>query len=85
MTTIARRQRLRAAAAVSIALLLAAIVLSLLVGARAIAPSVVLDALLGRGVPSTDALVVLTQRIPRTVIGIVAGAALALPGRSCRV
>lgn len=65
---------------ISILLLLGAIVLSIAVGARAIAPADVWGALLNPDQVTADNLVVITQRIPRTVIGIVAGAALAVAG-----
>jgi iron complex transport system permease protein len=55
-------------------------VLSLGIGARPIAPTTVLDALLSPESSNADHTVLLTQRIPRTVIGILAGAALALAG-----
>ncbi|WP_200847133.1 iron ABC transporter permease [Microbacterium sp. 18062] len=64
----------------AILLLLLAVALSLTVGARAVDPSVVLDALLRPDPTDNDHVVVLTQRVPRTIIGLVAGAALALAG-----
>ncbi|QNP70542.1 iron ABC transporter permease [Streptomyces roseirectus] len=57
----------------------AAVVLSLAVGTRAVPPSAVLDALLRDG-GSPDALVVRSLRLPRTEIGLTAGAALGLAG-----
>lgn len=57
----------------------AAVVLSLAVGTRAVPPSAVLDALLHQG-ESPDALVVRSLRLPRTEIGLTAGAALGLAG-----
>jgi len=57
----------------------AAVVLSLAVGTRAVPPSAVLDALLNHG-DSPDALVVRSLRLPRTEIGLTAGAALGLAG-----
>lgn len=62
------------------ALLLVAIVLSLGVGARAIPPATVLDALLHFDPAVNDHVVVVDQRLPRTVIGLLAGTALALSG-----
>ncbi|MEV8317240.1 iron ABC transporter permease [Streptomyces sp. NPDC059900] len=59
--------------------LLLAVLLSLSVGARAIAPSAVIDALLHGG-HSDAAEVVREMRVPRTVIGLMVGAALALAG-----
>ena len=79
MTT-ARDRRGRLTLIVVIALLLVMIVVSLMVGARPIAPAVVIDALLRPDLDIADHSVVLVQRIPRTVIGIVAGVALALAG-----
>ncbi|NEB79146.1 iron ABC transporter permease [Streptomyces sp. SID14478] len=64
------------AAAVALAL---AVLLSLAVGARAIAPSAVFDALLHGG-HSDAAEVVRGLRLPRTVVGLMVGAALALAG-----
>lgn len=60
-------------------LVAAAAVLSLAVGTRAVPPSAVLDALLHGG-SSPDALVVRSLRLPRTEIGLTAGAALGLAG-----
>jgi len=65
---------------VACALLLAAVWLGLTVGARAIPLPAVWDALVHPGATSNDAVVVLDQRLPRTVIGILAGAALAVAG-----
>ncbi|MFE0174158.1 FecCD family ABC transporter permease [Streptomyces sp. NPDC059002] len=59
--------------------LLLAVLLSLAVGARAIAPSAVFDALLNGG-HSDAAEVIREMRVPRTVIGLMVGAALALAG-----
>lgn len=53
---------------------------SLAIGNRAIEPSVVLDALFAPVDGNNDHLVVRDQRIPRTVVGLVAGAALGLAG-----
>ncbi|MFF4231132.1 FecCD family ABC transporter permease [Streptomyces sp. NPDC001820] len=64
--------------AAAVMALLLAILLSLAVGARAIAPSAVLDALLHGG--HGDAEVVRQLRVPRTLIGVMVGAALALAG-----
>lgn len=54
-------------------------VLSLAVGTRAVPPATVFDALLHGGA-SPDALVVRSLRLPRTGIGLTAGAALGLAG-----
>ncbi|GGO47005.1 siderophore ABC transporter permease [Streptomyces lasiicapitis] len=56
-----------------------AVLFSLAVGARAIAPSDVFDALLHGG-HSDAADVVREMRVPRTVIGLMVGAALAVAG-----
>ena len=58
---------------------LLAVLLSLAVGARAVAPSAVVDALLHGG-GGDDAEVVRDLRVPRTLIGLMVGAALALAG-----
>lgn len=80
MIATARARRARFASAAVILILLAAIAASMLVGAREIPPASVWEALLQPDADSADHIVVLTQRLPRTVIGIVAGAALALAG-----
>lgn len=59
--------------------LLLAVLLSLAVGARSVAPSTVLDALFGGG-GGNDAEVVRGLRVPRTVIALMVGVALALAG-----
>ncbi|MEU6415066.1 iron ABC transporter permease [Microbispora sp. NPDC046933] len=64
-------------------LLVLAVLLSLAVGSRQIAPSVVVDALIHGGVHgggSDDAQVVRSLRVPRTLIGVMAGVALAVAG-----
>ena len=71
-------RRVLATSAAVVALLLA-VLLSLAVGARAIAPSTVLDALLHGGT-GDDAEVVRQLRVPRTLIGLMVGVALALAG-----
>jgi len=73
---VTRRLLVWPAAALAVA---AAVVLSLAVGTRAVPPSAVLDALLSHG-DSPDALVVRSLRLPRTEIGLTAGAALGLAG-----
>ncbi|MEU7691451.1 FecCD family ABC transporter permease [Microbispora hainanensis] len=60
-------------------LLVLAVLLSLAVGSRQIAPSVVIDALTHGG-GSGDAQVVRSLRVPRTLIGVMAGVALAVAG-----
>ncbi|HET8927807.1 MAG TPA: iron chelate uptake ABC transporter family permease subunit [Microbacterium sp.] len=64
----------------AVVLLLVAVVLSLGVGARAVPPATVLDALLHFDPGINDHVVVVDQRLPRTVIGLLAGMALALSG-----
>ncbi|MEU6145866.1 iron ABC transporter permease [Streptomyces sp. NPDC047081] len=56
-----------------------AVLLSLAVGTRPVPPSAVLDALLHGGA-SPDALVVRSLRLPRTEVGLTAGAALGVAG-----
>ncbi|MFB6705649.1 FecCD family ABC transporter permease [Streptomyces sp. 900116325] len=74
-----RRHRRALATATAVLALLVAILLSLAVGARTIAPSAVLDALLHGG-HSDAAEVIRRLRVPRTLIGLMVGAALALAG-----
>lgn len=64
------------AAALAVAV---AALLSLAVGTRAVPPNAVLDALLHGG-SSPDALVVRSLRLPRTEVGLTAGAALGVAG-----
>ncbi|MFE3140738.1 FecCD family ABC transporter permease [Streptomyces scopuliridis] len=73
---VARRFGWTAAAVVAVLL---SVLLSLAVGARAVAPSAVVDALLYGG-HSDDAEVIRQLRVPRTLIGLMVGAALALAG-----
>ncbi|TQJ32293.1 iron ABC transporter permease [Microbacterium sp. SLBN-146] len=79
MTTV-RDRRGRLLLLVMLVLLAGMTVISLMVGARSVAPSVVIDALVRPDMSIADHSVIVTQRIPRTVIGIAAGAALALAG-----
>lgn len=67
---------------VAVAAVLLACLLSLAVGSRPIAPTTVLDALLSAGdaVSDEDAQVVRSMRLPRTLIGLMVGAALGLAG-----
>ncbi|WP_123524427.1 iron ABC transporter permease [Streptomyces sp. 840.1] len=74
-----RRSRRALMTAAAVLALLLAVLLSLAVGARSIAPSAVLDALLHGG-HSDAAEVVRNMRVPRTLIGLMVGAALALAG-----
>ncbi|MVO86167.1 iron chelate uptake ABC transporter family permease subunit [Streptomyces sp. p1417] len=73
-------RRVVAMTAAVLALLLA-VLFSLAVGARAIAPSDVLAALLGDGHGDAAAAeVVREMRVPRTLVGVMVGAALAVAG-----
>ncbi|WP_424889659.1 FecCD family ABC transporter permease [Streptomyces sp. XH2] len=63
----------------AVAALLVAVLLSLAVGARPVAPGHVLDALLHGG-DGKDATVVREMRLPRTLVGLMVGAGLALAG-----
>jgi iron complex transport system permease protein len=65
--------------AAAVAALLLSVLLSLAVGARSVAPTAVLDAVLNGG-HSPDAEVVRELRVPRTLIALMVGAALALAG-----
>ncbi len=59
---------------------LVAVGLSLFLGSRSIDLAAVLDALGGRTGDAVEQMVVLDLRVPRTIIGLVAGAALGLAG-----
>ncbi len=59
---------------------LVAVGASLFLGSRAIDLGAVVDALTGQSSNTTEQMVVLDLRVPRTVIGLVAGAALGLAG-----
>ncbi|MGW1077763.1 FecCD family ABC transporter permease [Streptomyces sp. NPDC002537] len=65
--------------AAAVVALLAAVLLSLAVGARATAPSQVFDALWNDS-PGTAGAVVREMRLPRTVVGLMVAAALAVAG-----
>lgn len=73
------RRRTGWTAAATAALLLA-VLLSLAVGSRAIPPGEVVHALLHHGDHSQDAEVVRSLRVPRTVVGVMVGVALAVAG-----
>ncbi|MFI1970340.1 FecCD family ABC transporter permease [Streptomyces cinnamoneus] len=75
-STVRRRVGWTAAAVVA---LLAAVLLSLAVGARPVAPGHVLHALFHDGTDA-DTAVVRTMRVPRTLVGLMVGAALAMAG-----
>ncbi|MGO2658676.1 FecCD family ABC transporter permease [Mycetocola reblochoni] len=76
-----RRRTARGARATAIALaaLLVLLALSLLVGSRALDPSVVLAALSGDAGAEAEAIVV-GQRLPRTIVGALGGGALGIAG-----
>nr|WP_134006352.1 iron ABC transporter permease [Streptomyces sp. 846.5] len=65
--------------AVGLGLAVGAAALSLCVGTRPVSPDAVVDALVHGG-SSPDALVVRSLRVPRTVVGLLAGAALGIAG-----
>lgn len=71
-------RRLLALGAGLLALLLA-VVLGTFVGARGVVPGDVVAILLGRG-DGADAVVILTQRLPRTLVGALVGVALGAAG-----
>ncbi len=64
----------------AIVLLLLAVVASLAIGSRPVPPTGVWAALTGGEVPAPDAAAVVGLRLPRTVIGLLAGSALATAG-----
>ncbi|MEU6954497.1 iron ABC transporter permease [Streptomyces sp. NPDC045714] len=74
-----RLSRRAASTAAAVLALLLAVLLSLAVGARSIPPGEVFDVLLHGG-HSDAAEVIRTMRVPRTLIGLMVGAALALAG-----
>ncbi|MER8269230.1 FecCD family ABC transporter permease [Streptomyces sp. NBUL23] len=74
-----RLSRRAAATGAAVLALLVAVLLSLAVGARSIPPGEVFDVLLHGG-HSDAAEVIRTMRVPRTLIGLMVGAALALAG-----
>jgi len=63
----------------TVVLLIVVLVLSILIGANPLSASLVLDALRGEGSNEAN-YVVWTQRIPRTVAGVMVGAALSVAG-----
>ncbi|MGO4537057.1 FecCD family ABC transporter permease [Leifsonia sp. 2MCAF36] len=75
-----RRRRLLAGFVVAGVVLAALSVLSLMVGARTIAPVDVLQAVLHYSRTDADALVIVDTRLPRTLLGIAAGLGLGLAG-----
>ncbi|MEV6476904.1 iron ABC transporter permease [Streptomyces sp. NPDC051657] len=74
-----RLSRRAASTAAAVLALLLTVLLSLAVGARSIPPGEVFDVLLHGG-HSDAAEVIRTMRVPRTLIGLMVGAALALAG-----
>jgi len=68
-----------AAAPVLLLLLILAVALSLLVGAKPLPASTIVDALSGT-CQRADCIIVLDARLPRTLAGLLAGAALGLAG-----
>jgi iron complex transport system permease protein len=74
----------RATKAMGLAALLVVLLLSvgtsLFLGSRAIDLSSVIGAVLGQGGDAVEGMVVLDLRVPRTVLGLVSGAALGLAG-----
>ena len=75
-----RRAPLGAGLALGLVALALAVVASIAVGTKGLPPSVVLEALLHRDPADPDHLIVWQVRIPRTLIGLLAGAALGLSG-----
>lgn len=75
-----RRRRALTGFVVAVVVLLVVCVLSLMVGARTIAPGDVLHALTHYAPTDDDALVVVGSRLPRTLLGLAAGLALGLAG-----
>lgn len=80
MSAPVRPRRTLVVAVAGVALLAVFVLLSLGVGARQIAPGEVWRALVAYDAANPDHIVIVTQRVPRTVIGVCAGAALALAG-----
>lgn len=66
---------------VLLVVLAAAIILSLGLGARDIDPATVLNALLGQSSPTDyDSIVILSERMPRTLLGLMVGVCLGASG-----
>jgi iron complex transport system permease protein len=80
MLTSTRRATKALGLAALCVLVLVAVGLSLFLGSRSIDLSAVIGAVLGRGGDAVEDMVVLDLRVPRTVIGLAAGAALGLAG-----
>lgn len=75
-----RRRRLLVGFGIAVLALVIVCFLSLMLGARPIDPGAVLHALLHYDKNDNDSLVVVDSRVPRTLLGIVAGLALGLAG-----
>lgn len=80
MTSTLRARRLRLVTLGAVVLLAITVAGSLLIGARSVSPVVVWQALTAFDPTVADHVVVVGQRIPRTAVGLIAGAALALAG-----
>ena len=80
MTTAATRGRLLLGLALCLAVLLIVLFLSLALGARQVALGTTLEALFAPDAGNADHRVIRELRIPRTLLGLVAGAALGLAG-----
>lgn len=65
---------------VSSLLLLASVLLSLCLGAKPIALDVVWHSLLGPASPHSDSVIIWQARVPRTLLGLLVGAALGVAG-----
>lgn len=76
----ARARRLVVGLVVLVVALAAVCALSLAVGANALPLSVVMDALTSYDPTNPDHLVVIEKRVPRTLVGLVAGSALGAAG-----
>jgi iron complex transport system permease protein len=75
----ARRRRLLVGLAVCLVVLLVVCVVSLMVGSHALSPGTVLETLRHRG-DDEASLIVWDKRLPRTLVGVLAGLALGLAG-----
>jgi len=80
MTSTLRARRLRLVTLGAVVLLAVTVAGSLLIGARSVSPAVVWQALTAFDPTVADHVVVVGQRVPRTAVGLIAGAALALAG-----
>ncbi|CAD5990778.1 iron ABC transporter permease [Agreia sp. COWG] len=80
MLTLARRSTRVIGFVALLVCVLGAVGASLFLGSRSIDLLTALGAVLGHGGDAVDTMVVLDLRVPRTVIGLVAGAALGLAG-----